>query len=479
MLNVVLALAPVAGYKLFAETPGFAYLGTGYDVLFGNPLATGGMGDEGLKPRAIFDFTYDKGMTTTDDMYQIPDDTNARVFSSCSTEMKQENYNSAYSYQKMIDNSFDISAKIGLPSQASIDFNLGVDVRNTRNHTNNQEEVYAHVSSTCTAYQLSMNLFKQPNITEDFQYGVQAMPVDYDIDEYAELMDAYGTHYISELKAGGRWGLQMSFKSKDYQSLLDNYVDVHAGIGFTAGASSGKLNISSKTDEKTMYMISSAVYENTTFNTGGEYNADPEVWMQSVKKEPMPVHMVLKPLYDLFDTRHLPMEDPTDLKAKKANMKKALQDWCNWQMTQDPTFNCTPQEPKPMPTPAPIGKNAIRRVCVTNQGGFMLDWHMETTNGISAETDSFVAGKTECLDGTDVDAENGDFLGCECHATAGKTVMCDKPWYQYSSQSNLQSNYICTGTTGGMDCKFDRITTIGTGPSKATKKSLWSRLFHH
>lgn len=256
----------------------------------------------------------------------------------------------------------------------------------------------------------------------------------------------------------------MMFKAKSYDALLDHHVDVTAGIGFTAGQSSGKLNITSSKDEKTMYAIGSAIAKNATFNTGGQFNPNPTVWMDTVKEDPMPVHMTLTSITTLFNTMNLPMETATNVAKKKANMEKAIMGWCDYQMTQNPTFNCTPQAPIPWPTPAPIDPMAIRRLCVQNEGGFQAKFHMVTKSGISANSGSFNLGETECIDGSDVDAKMGDTLGCEVHAVAGNSVMCGKPWKQYSSQSNLQSNYKCSGSTIDFTCDFVSVTTIGAGP---------------
>lgn len=456
------------------DTPGFSFLGAGYDLLEGNPLATDGLGDPGYR-RNLFRWTYDEALTTTDGQYRIADKTESRTFSVCSNEMSEQVYNSAYSYQKLISTSFDIDVNIGIPGGSSVDFSFGIDVRNTRNHTDTKEEIYAHVSATCTRYQLSMFLFDQANVSTDFDRAVAQMPVDFDMDAYARLISAFGTHYVSQMKAGGRWGLQMSFKSDKYQALIDNYIDIHAGIKFVAGQSNGNIQANHTEDEKTTYLIAQSVASNKTFNTGGTYNADPTIWMDSVKKDPMPIHMSLVEIASLFNKWNLPDHDPVDLVAKQANMKKAVASYCEYQQNKTEGFDCMPQLPIPMPTPTPIGQNPVRRVCVQNSGGYLLWWRMDTPGGVGAKTDNFAAGQTECIDGTDVNAKRGDVLGCHAYAIAGHDVDCGKPWHQYDEHSTLQANYKCDGSTLSIQCNFDGISAIGAqGNGGRRRKSAMS-----
>merc|ERR1712048_1244469 len=167
--------------------------------------------------------------------------------------MDETIYNSAFGYKKVIDTSFDINIGLGLKNNNSVNFDLGVDVRNTRNHTDNKEEIYASASTTCSAYQLSMNMFDQADLKNDFKKGVAMMPTDFDMETYARFLTVFGTHYVSEMKVGGRWGLQMSFKSETYQALIDHHVNVHAGVKFVAGVASGGASINSTNDETTQY----------------------------------------------------------------------------------------------------------------------------------------------------------------------------------------------------------------------------------
>jgi len=465
MLTLVLATLGLSQGPQ-SDTPGFAFLGAGYDLLSGNPLSTTGLGDPGFRIN-VFDWSFKQGLTTSDGKYKIADQTRSRPFKTCKSTMHSKTYNSAYTYKHMINVGFNIGANIGFkgPKGASdnVNFEFGIDVRKTRNHTNDRSRIYAQASAVCTAYQLIMNQFFLPNVTENFERGVAMMPVAFDMDAYASFLRAFGTHYVTSMKVGGRFGMQMTFKSNKYQALIDNNVNVNLGIHAVVGAVSGGFGINVTNDRKTQYKISDAIYENSTFSIGGTYSPDSKTWMASVRESPMPVYLTLTRLDALVNQFSLPNLDLKTLPAKKANIIKAINGYCAYQEKLNPGFNCTPQGAIPMPTPAPISAKAIRRICIQNSGGYALFWHMTvgTGNGIGAQSDTYAAGNTECIDGSDVLAKPGDVLGCYVNAVAGPKVECGKPWEEFSYQSTLQANYKCTGAVNSPSCIFNGLTRIG------------------
>jgi len=302
------------------------------------------------------------------------------------------------------------------------------------------------------------------------------MPVEFNMDAYAQFLRAFGTHYVSSMKVGGRWGMQMSFKSNSYQALIDNNVNVNLGINAVAGAVSGGIGLNYTNDRKTHYDISDAIYKNTTFSIGGQYSGDSKKWIASVTESPMPVHLTLTRLDALINQFSLPSLDQSTLPQKRANIVKAISGWCAYQMQNTPAFNCTPQAPIPMPTPAPISAQAIRRVCVQNRGGYALYWHMIVPTGLGAQSDTYTFGNTECIDGSSVSAKPGDMLGCKVSILGGRTVECQKPWEEFSYQSTLQANYKCTGLATRPVCTFNGLSRIAAEGDGGRRRNTIDRL---
>lgn len=458
----VLGLLTICTATVFGQshdTPGFSFLGRGYDVIQGNPLATDGLGDPGYRVH-LFEWTYDDNKMTTDGHWRIADKTDSETFSVCSTAMQQNMFNSFYTYQQLIKTNFDIDFHIG----SKADFSFGIDSRNLRNHTDNLQEVYAHMTAVCTAYQLSMFTFDMPTLNRDFQTAVKMMPEEYDQSAYNLMIREFGTHYINQMKVGGRWGQQFTFKSDDYTALEENEIDIHFGITAMANADAGGgLHFNSSDQRDTAYAVAKSVYKNSTYSTGGTFNFDPVQWMTTVKEEPMPVHLTLNSLDHLFNTIWLPQETNATLLAKKAaNFRQASADYCEYLQAMTPGFTCTAPEPKPWPTPAPIADDAIRRVCVKNEGGYALWWQLVTDGQAGAATDVYSAGFSQCIDGTDNAAKRGVTIGCRVGAIAGETVNCGGDWKQYDVHSDLQATYTCTGAYDSVKCDLEGISRIGT-----------------
>jgi len=458
LLSSLLTLT-VLGQGPESDTPGFSYLGSGYDLLEGNPLSTTGYGDPGFRLN-IFDWTYNEGRTTYDKRYRIADKTRSRTFSACSTNMQEQIYNTAYSYQRIIDSSFDIDLHLGKPGEASVDFSFGIEVRNTRNHTDNRAEIYAHVSAICTKYQLEMNIFDQAPVTRDFERAIELMPLEFNMRPYARLLDVYGTHYINSMKTGGRWGMQMTFKTKDFTALIEDHVDVNAGIRFVAGAANGGVRINSTDDRRTTYAVNSRISKNSTFSIGGDYSPDPKEWMRSVEAKPLPIHLSLMRLDSLVNTWVFPKIKYSDLQRKKQNLVRAINEYCAFQQSRNPGFSCKPQKPIPLPTPSPISQDAVRRVCVENQGGYALYWRITSGRRTGAQSDTYSAGFQRCIDGSQINARRGDKLSCRAKAIAGREVDCNRD-IEFNPRSSLQANYKCEGSALSIHCFFNGISVIG------------------
>lgn len=310
------------------DTPGFSFLGQGYDILQGNPLSTTGFGDPGHR-LDIFDFSYTEGKTTNDGRYRVADGTDVDTFQTCNTEVDVNMFNSLFGYQRLIKTRFAIQGGYGPAS-----FSFGIESTKIRKKTDNREEIYAHASAVCSAYQIAMHTGKQAPVNANFQHFVKNLPLEYDQEAYTKMIKEFGTHYINRMKVGGRWGHQMVFKSSDYAALEDDEIKVDFEIKAAVGGASkggGGLKFDHTDKTTTNYRVTNSIDNQRTFNVGGEYREDAAEWIQTVKDSPVPVHMTLTELETLFTQEDLPME--TDLEAlekKRANFKRATEEYCSY-----------------------------------------------------------------------------------------------------------------------------------------------------
>jgi len=442
------------------DTPGFQFIGYGYDALNGNPRSTQGDGDPGFRTN-VFKFTKTQGTKTADGKWDVPDKTTSQDFgSTCSADQSTQILSSAYDYQHTVDNGISLNAGFG-----GLEFSLSLDFKQIDNETKSNHSIFAQVSARCAAYQLTMHTFDHPDVDSNFVAGVDTLPEHYDEASYMRFLRAFGTHVVTQLQVGGRWGWQMSFNRFSYTNMLDNSINVEAGIEYNGKVRAG-IKFNHSDDTKSAMAVANSIAKNSTFNVGGTFNPDMQAWMASVKAQPMPTHLTLMPLDELISTVYLPKSNASSLSAKATAMREALKNYCPYvQKTFDPMAVCTPPKPLPAPTPNPVAKDAVRRICVLNNGGYAMNWELNdltTQYPVKSATGNYAHGQVDCLDGLKVGAERGDKINCRANIVAGNSRDCEGSGVSYDSRATQQANFACDGSTFTGGCKFTGLSSYGS-----------------
>mmetsp|Transcript_33761 Transcript_33761/g.75445 ORF Transcript_33761/g.75445 Transcript_33761/m.75445 type:complete len:452 (-) Transcript_33761:61-1416(-) len=434
------------------DTPGFQFLGFGYDLLSGNVRFTNGQGDPGFRTN-IFKFTETEGHMTSDGKWHIPDKTTSVLLSDCALEQEVTIISDAYSYQRTTDTGIDID--LGF---AGLEFVFSIDFVTVENQTRKDESVFAQITSKCDTYALTLHLFDHPEVDDDFLYGVRSLPATYDEKAYMTFISRFGTHVVHGLNAGGRWGWQMEMSRVDYETMMENKIDIELGIKSFGRMVAG---ISHDVDHKSLAEVTKSITHNKTFNTGGKFSPNVTTWAASVKDFPMPTHLSLTPLDALFTPTYV---NDTNLTQKAAAMRQALEKYCPYLQRRSPALQCTPPKPLPPPAPRPVEKNAIRRLCVWNNGGFAMSFDLiDQTQSMPVKSGSgtYSAGQQRCIDGELVGAARGDRLTCGVHVVAGVSKDCEIKNVTYDSRATQQAEYRCTGATLTYNCRFIGYSSIG------------------
>jgi hypothetical protein len=315
--------------------PGFQFLGFGYDLLYGNPLSTQGDADSGFRTN-VFKFSYVDNQTTTDGKWQVPDKTTAIELNECSLEQ----------YIKVIGDNMSYSEAIGVNvagnfSGFNTSFQLSVDYQHVEQDTESHENVFAHVTCNCSAYDLTMHIFDHPEVDDDFVLGSQMLPAAYDEDLYMEFIREFGTHVLTQVRVGGRWGWQMEFTEQSFSHMEGTGVNISAGIAY-AGKWAAGISFDVGVHHQDMIAVTKAVSHNSTFNVGGTFSPDVNTWTASVKDDPMPLQLHLLELSDLFTPLYLP--NGTELDAKRESMRHAVRSYCEYVKKHiDPKAKCGSQ----------------------------------------------------------------------------------------------------------------------------------------
>jgi hypothetical protein len=362
--------------------------------------------------------------------------------------------NSGFSYIRKVSTGVDMFGDF-----FGVKFDFSIDTKHIRKATEDKESIFAQMESLCTAYKLTMHTYDHPAVDPNFLAGVKSLPLEYDEDAYMTFLRTFGTNVVTGMTLGGRWGWQMEFKLDDYKSMMDDSISVGIYLAYAGKVKAG-FNITHSEDTKLYMRVMSSISKNYSFNVGGTFSPDVLRWEESVRSQPMPVHMTLMSVSDLFTESYVPAVE--NLTTRKANIVNATKGYCQYlNRNVDPSVNCTPPAPIPMPTPAPPAKNMINGVCVRNSGGYALKFD-ELIPGTPrvATSDTYTAGNNRCLVGDMIDAQFGDTLTCRVHIIAGISKDCDGDGFKFKPTSKLLSNYECTGSTTIVRCRFTGLSNV-------------------
>jgi len=232
--------------------------------------------------------------------------------------------------------------------------------------------IYHQSQAQCAVYKINLEVYNHPPLHADFINGVQSLPAEYNEEEYMNFLRNFGTHYVQRMTLGGRWGWQSEFKYDDFQRLLNERIDVKAGLEQAGQIKSGTEKTRNDTQ---VYRVTKAIYKNSSFDIGGDFQPNLEDWVESVRGNPQPISLTLGEVKDIMTPKYFG-SNIADLDKKRANFINAsLNGYCPYLVRSLGRENiCGSDQPIPMPTPSPLTKNAIQRVCIKNMGGYAMYW---------------------------------------------------------------------------------------------------------
>jgi hypothetical protein len=356
---------------------------SGYDVYLGNPSPTRAMTDPGFKHQ-IFDERY-SGTTVDGSGEQLPDGvTELQCTGSCSLEADVSTFSDASSYSALLSSKveFDISFFDDA-------FGASFDYQRIERETSAGEKVYMQAQAQCCAYTAKVDYFSPPPFTADFVKAVELAPTEYDSDFYLKIVQQYGTHYVVSADMGAVYGQQTEFtweRYTDMVSLLSDwslYAKASFILSITASAGSGLQKNQSKTFES--YISSRSVY---SLGSKPPTTGKLDDWVQQAMGSPAPMHTELEPISSLFSEQFFPSVNMSALGAKKANVERALKEYCpHYLLPQGKISSCDPPS-KEDPDPDAQHRTCLGKTDVFGgHGGMPFDDGVGniTQNGLSSE----------------------------------------------------------------------------------------------
>ncbi|KAL8270367.1 hypothetical protein Esti_005691 [Eimeria stiedai] len=311
--------------------PGIGFLGSGYDLVMGNPLGDEHTpGDPGFRaPVILFDWGHDKEGVSPDLTTLQPKGGYVRPFVSCQHAETVEEVDSlsAYVAELAADASSDGNFPF-LPFSGSVNFRVMVE-----ESLRKQTKTFM-LRAYCLRYEAGFAAagMNSSRTTEAFREAVESLPAafpstsegnnctpeafrqqsqsvecrDPAILRWMEFFQDFGTHVTTNIKLGGKVTKQIRMTKEQAQALHDRSGRGNASL-FKALLST-ETEVGSKKDNSR----NSFGTATTTFAVGGRAPNDPSdpqelaEWAKSVAALPMPVKYELQPLSRLLPENLLP-----------------------------------------------------------------------------------------------------------------------------------------------------------------------------
>lgn len=368
-LNIVVGLSS----EFLPTFPNIGFLSRGYDVMKGNPHSIGTV-DPGFR-ESVYDLTrYDQGKKTEDQRYIIPDHSEVEMCPACLLEWKSEIVAGAKSYTDSLE--VEVSAEF---SGWGAKFSASTDYKRVEEGSTAHKEVYTASKATCEVYCASLDVFDSPSLTVNFMKGVKDyLPQNYSAAKYKYFIDTFGTHVLSAVRMGGRFGQQSTFSSHNWTHMLQTGVNVKASASYSAWGASASVSTMTDKQRKDAEEYSKQSTSQSLYTVGALPPSDGKVetWVKDVVLEPMPLHYTLTSLDTVLTTSYFP--DDKHISIKNKNLQKALKAYCEQLQRDGHVKSCKPPPPDP-PINAPGGCMLCTNECGEDYplevGAISLDEH--------------------------------------------------------------------------------------------------------
>jgi hypothetical protein len=218
--------APIeAGNQALMPMPNIDKIGSGYDILFGNPHAIGTI-DPGFRD-AVYNLTLYNGQLTPDRRFLLPDGAQVSRCQACALDFVSTQVSTAEEYQ----NTLKTAVKASFNSWRGA-FSASRDYKRVVSGTTNSSERFTKSTAVCEVYCAQILRFDPPPFSDGFNRAVgQVLSLPYNAANraaYRRFFEAFGTHVVQEARLGGTFGEQNTFTSSDWSRLREESTNILA-----------------------------------------------------------------------------------------------------------------------------------------------------------------------------------------------------------------------------------------------------------
>ena len=310
------------------------YLTNGYNLITGNPHTTTEF-DPGFGGFKLFDLTYENGDVSADGKHYLPDHVSAKNQPSCSFSFTTSAITNTASYSE----SLSVEAKVeGEGWGAS--FSASAGSKSTKETTSSHENRFYSAKADCTVYVAEID-YDHANISDVFKKIVHQLGTNItdqqQLNGYYKLIAQYGTHFVSSVTMGGRYGYRSEMSNSKAMELSSQGINVNVAAGYSGVVS---VSASAATDyqKKQAKEFNEARTNVEEFFVGGgppsdNENWNPHAWATTVAENPLPISYKLIHIEQLLIREHFPKDK--QINTKREILKKVMAAYCR-QISSEP-----------------------------------------------------------------------------------------------------------------------------------------------
>lgn len=277
----------------------FSALGRCYDILSLDPFNI--LSDESAKATSVFDFRESYPQMDEGETVLVPE--GVRYIPRSSGKMEVSSHSELLYTESDIQRMFSstlggvVSSVLG----AVLPFSLSASYASYKRDRKLNHSVYAFTKAEYVHYSLLLESQQSSDalpLNETFRQAVAQLPTTSTY-EYLNFIDDFGTHTATRVEFGGLFHHRYCLDKSSYESMVkaDCDVSVEAKRAFEA-----KYGRKRQSSELQSFSYSSEVYD----FCGGTKKENIHDWFPTIKEDPAPIHLDLKPLYELLDSRLFP-----------------------------------------------------------------------------------------------------------------------------------------------------------------------------
>ena len=345
------------------------YLSFGYDIYRGNPLSTQGV-DPGFRIARIFDLTYNENLKSSDGNWDVPDSITMARTDACTLNFQSSLLDTLQSYQKSLE--VEVSVSGGFAGIAS--FKASASYKSMEQSMTKSRDIHVSSTAVCDVYKARIDPYDPPKLHEKFIKALTALPTNYDEGQYFKFLDYYGTHAVTEINMGARYGMISMISEKASEQFNSNRLTIEAAASFNVLGASGSVDTRTDSQKQMANKYRSAMTNYQIISVGAKpvANGDGVAWAQQAITQPMPLRYTLVPLSELLVPLYVRGSLETSrMNAIRTNLQTAFKNYCSKSLVpQGLVSDCNKASAyRPPPPQPPQPKINSCKWCANSCGG--------------------------------------------------------------------------------------------------------------